>query len=131
MKREIKKRETETTVITDDNVSGPVPVRTSVLSGLVPGFTYPGSARMDLDGNFEFRPYRRGGSEGHNMQLVKTGTLAGLGGCRWDILRGAHTLKISLTVRDFERLGMGELGVIMSELYARASQGMRHTFFQA
>lgn len=109
MKKEYMKCETQTTVITDDscrsaNPSAANPSGLCSLSVMIPGFDYPGSARIDEQGNFEFRPRRRSKSKNNNMRVLRSGQLEGTTGLRWDVLGGPHSMKISLTIRDAERL---------------------------
>lgn len=105
------KTETSTTVICDDGFT------------YEPNRSYKGSARVDDEGNFNFRPYRQGGDESSkNMRLITSGIIANNNNFEWQLYRGKRTLKIVLSVREYKKV---------SDLPHRLPEIFRNLFFKA
>ena len=66
-----------------------------------PNRTYRGSARVDDNGNFVFRPYRENVQDSHNMQWLSGGNIGR--NYHWALHRGPHSLKVTLTIKDFDQ----------------------------
>lgn len=113
MKKEYSKKETETSVVITDGEFN-----------YEPGRTYPGSARVDSEGNFAFHPYRKCGEETHNLQHI-TGDHIG-DNARWDIHRSARTLKVVLTIRDYnsDPEPLRKVTTVFRNLFFKASDAL-------
>lgn len=85
-----------------------------------PNRSYRGSARVDEDGNFAFHPYREATDDCRGLQWVSGGNIGR--NYHWALHRSAHTMKITLTIRDFDQLNncTRKVTEVMRNLFVKA-----------
>ena len=67
-----------------------------------PNRSYRGSARVDDEGNFAFRPYRECTEQNPRMQWLSGGSIGR--NYHWALHRSPHTVRITLTIKEFDQL---------------------------